>query len=270
MENKKLKSFKDLTVWQKAADLSVLIYETTEDFPKEEIYGITSQMRRASVSISSNIAEGFKRNHKKEKLQFYNIAYGSAAELESQIEIANKLNFLSLENYRNLLLLLTEISKMTDGLIKSLNSKSYILKPNDGVASLPIIMGLTLLILAVGVSITALGFTESFIVAGQKQSSEALFYAEAGARDALMKIIRNKNYSELSGYQIAFVSDGCTSNDGCAIITVSSGDGSALDPKIINSEGRGKNNIRKIRVEVIFDDSLNGEIKNANWQEVID
>lgn len=140
----------------------------------------------------------------------------------------------------------------------------------NGVASLPVIMGLTLLILAVGISITALGFTESFIVAGQKQSSEALFYAEAGARDALMKIIRNKNYSELSGYQIAFVSDGCTSNDGCATITVDSDDGSALTPKTVDSEGRVKNNVRKIRVEVIFDDSSNGEIKNANWTEITD
>ncbi len=66
MENKNLKSFKDLKVWQKAVDLATFIYKLTEKFPQSELYGTTNQMRRSSVSISSNIAEGFKRNHKKE------------------------------------------------------------------------------------------------------------------------------------------------------------------------------------------------------------
>lgn len=82
------KSFKDLIVWQKSRDLCVEIYFITEKFPKSELFGLTSQMRRASVSISSNIAEGYNRFHSGEKRQFTNIAYGSGSELESQLEIA--------------------------------------------------------------------------------------------------------------------------------------------------------------------------------------
>jgi len=82
------KSFKDLIVWQKSRDLAVKIYKITEYFPKSELYGLTSQMRRAVVSISSNIAESYHRFHSKEKQQFLSIAFGSGSELESQIEIA--------------------------------------------------------------------------------------------------------------------------------------------------------------------------------------
>lgn len=129
MENKQLKSFKDLTVWQKAVDLASLTYEITEKFPKSELYGLAHQMRRAAISISSNIAEGFKRHHKKEKLQFYNVAYGSAAELESQTEVACRLNFIGKEGGQKLNNSVREVSKMIDGLIKAVNKypKSYIL-----------------------------------------------------------------------------------------------------------------------------------------------
>ena len=129
MDKTQLKSFKDLSVWQKAVDLAVLTYSITDQFPKSELYGITNQMRRSAVSISSNIAEGFKRNHKKEKLQFYNIAYGSVAELESQIEVSRKLNFLHDDDYWKLNTSITEIGKMIDGLIKSQSKppESYIL-----------------------------------------------------------------------------------------------------------------------------------------------
>ncbi len=132
MENTKLKSFKDLMVWQKAVDLAVLVYSITEKFPKSELYGITNQMRRSAVSISSNIAEGFKRNHQKEKLQFYNVAYASTSELESQIEVSRKLNFLDNQDYQRLSASVVEVGKMIDGLIKSQNRnfpKSHILNP---------------------------------------------------------------------------------------------------------------------------------------------
>ncbi|MFA6494860.1 MAG: four helix bundle protein [Candidatus Paceibacterota bacterium] len=86
-----LKSFKDLLVWQKSIALSKEIYRITEHFPKSEIYGLSSQMRRASVSIPSNIAEGYKRKNTAEYLQFLSIANGSAAELETQITIARDL-----------------------------------------------------------------------------------------------------------------------------------------------------------------------------------
>jgi len=133
METKKLQSFKDLNVWQKSSDLATFVYKITEKFPKSELYGLTNQMRRAVISISSNITEGFKRNHKKEKLQFYSVTYSSTAELESQIEIAYKLDYLPEEDYKKLLSLITEVAKMTDILIKSVRKslppKFYILLP---------------------------------------------------------------------------------------------------------------------------------------------
>ncbi len=129
MEHKKLKSFRDLIVWEKSSDLSVLIYKITEKFSNSELYGLISQIRRSVISISSNITEGFKRNHNKEKLQSYNIAHGSVAELESQIKISYKLNFLNEENHNKLISSLIEIGKMKAGLIKSSRKspKSYIL-----------------------------------------------------------------------------------------------------------------------------------------------
>jgi len=94
-------SFKDLVVWQKSRDLAVKIYKTTESFPKAELYGLTNQMRRAVISISSNIAESYHRFHRKEKQQFLTIALSSGSELESQIEIAKTLypsvNFKDIE-----------------------------------------------------------------------------------------------------------------------------------------------------------------------------
>lgn len=147
-----IKSFKDLQVWQKSADLAVLVYKITEQFPRPELYGITSQMRRAAVSISSNFAEGFKRSHQKEKLQFYNIAYGSASELESQIEISKKLGFLSDSDYQALIVAVVEVAKMSSGLIKSLNTKYYILNSQKGFSLLELLIyvvliaGLTMII----------------------------------------------------------------------------------------------------------------------------
>lgn len=85
------KSFKDLIVWRKAKELAVAVYKLTDDFPKSEAYGLSSQMRRAVISISSNIAESYNRFHFKEKQQFLSIAYGSGSELESQIEIAREI-----------------------------------------------------------------------------------------------------------------------------------------------------------------------------------
>jgi len=104
------KSFKDLIVWQKSRDLAVVIYKLTEQFPKSELYGLTSQMRRAVISISSNIAESYHRFHKKEKQQFLATAFGSGSELESQIEIA-KVLFLNLD-YSEAENLLSEVMKI--------------------------------------------------------------------------------------------------------------------------------------------------------------
>ena len=87
----KTQSFRDLIVWQKSRDLAVAIYKLTDNFPKPELYGLTAQMRRAAISMSSNIAESYHRFHSKEKNQFLSVAFGSGSELESQIEVAKML-----------------------------------------------------------------------------------------------------------------------------------------------------------------------------------
>jgi len=89
------KGFRDLRVWQCGMELVEEVYRLTRDFPKEELYGLTSQLRRAAVSIPSNIAEGQTRKHVKEFLQFLSTAQGSLAEVQTQIELAGRLKYLS-------------------------------------------------------------------------------------------------------------------------------------------------------------------------------
>lgn len=90
----KIESYENLIVWQKSMDLVTAIYELTRQFPKEEVFGLTSQMRRAAVSIPSNIAEGSRRGSRKDFRNFLLIAYGSGAELETQIKIAKRLSYV--------------------------------------------------------------------------------------------------------------------------------------------------------------------------------
>ncbi len=116
-----MKSHKELSLYQKAMDFVTEIYLVTKSFPESEKYGLSSQMRRAAVSIPSNIAEGAARRTTKEFIQFLYIALGSSAELETQIEIAKRLNMINGTDKLNFMNY--EIMNMLSGLIKSLNSK---------------------------------------------------------------------------------------------------------------------------------------------------
>ncbi|MBM2817519.1 MAG: four helix bundle protein [Parcubacteria group bacterium] len=120
MQTKEINSYKDLIVWQKAMELVMSVYELTAHFPKEEIYGLSSQMKRSSVSIPSNIAEGRRRGTRKDYRQFLIVAYGSGAELETQIEIAKMLTLGKNINYDTINRLLEEVMKMLNKLISSL------------------------------------------------------------------------------------------------------------------------------------------------------
>jgi len=115
--------FKDLKIWQKAVDLSVKVYEITRNFPKDEVYGLTSQMRRSSVSIASNVAEGSGRNSKKEFEQFLSIAYGSCSELETQMIISERNGFITKEALSSIQEEILEIQKMNWALKRSLKTK---------------------------------------------------------------------------------------------------------------------------------------------------
>lgn len=114
----------ELKIWRKAIDLAVDIYRVTAEFPPEEKYGLTSQIRRASVSISSNIAEGAGRNSEKEFKHFLGIANGSSFELQTQLFISNKLSLINDKDLENLRLCIDELQKMNYGFQKMLSKKS--------------------------------------------------------------------------------------------------------------------------------------------------
>ena len=109
-------NLKELTIWKKAIDLTVEVYNITRSFPNEEKFGLISQLRRAAVSISSNIAEGAGRNSDKEFIHFIGIANGSAFEVQTQIIIAYRLKFIDKEASKLILDKLEEIQKMSRGL----------------------------------------------------------------------------------------------------------------------------------------------------------
>lgn len=118
-------SFKDLIVWRKSMELVAEVYCVTEKFPSSEQYGLVSQMRRSAVSIPSNIAEGRYRGTKKDFAQFLRIANGSGAELETQIEIARRLDLVNDKDIAKLSSLLLETMKMLNVMIRKLNPLSY-------------------------------------------------------------------------------------------------------------------------------------------------
>lgn len=117
-------SYKELTVWQRAMELAVGVYELTSNFPKEETYGLISQMRRSAVSIAANITEGKYRSTRKDFLQFLRIAYGSGVELETHIEIAKRVFREARFDYSKTDTLLEEVMKMLNVMIRKLNPGS--------------------------------------------------------------------------------------------------------------------------------------------------
>ena len=116
-----MNKFKDLLVWQKAIDLTEFVYLLTNQFPSEEKFGLTSQIRRCVVSVPSNIAEGAGRNSKNEFRHFLSIALGSSYELETQLILANRFNYILKEKLEEGLAKLDEVQRMITGLQKSLS-----------------------------------------------------------------------------------------------------------------------------------------------------
>ena len=116
----KIQTYRDLDIWNAGIKLVKEIYKLTEKFPKEEMYGLSIQMRRSAVSIPSNVAEGFRRYHNKEYRQFLYITLGSCAELETQITIAKELKYIRDQEEAALLEKLDHICRMTSNLIKKL------------------------------------------------------------------------------------------------------------------------------------------------------
>lgn len=124
-ESKKIKSFTDLNAWKEGHKLVLEVYKITKNFPKEEMFGLTTQIRRAVISVTSNIAEGFSRNSYKEKVQFYSMALGSLTEVQNQLLIARDIGYMTKEDFSRIAEITVVANKIINGLIKK--SKSIIL-----------------------------------------------------------------------------------------------------------------------------------------------
>ena len=122
MNKKKIRSFTDLDAWKEGHKLVLMVYRVTKTFPKEEIFGLSSQMRRCVVSITSNIAEGFSRQSYKEKIQFYSLALGSTTELQNQLLVARDVGYLSKKEFQKTAEQSVIVHKIVNGLIKSSRS----------------------------------------------------------------------------------------------------------------------------------------------------
>lgn len=120
-----MRDFKNIKAWQLADDLAVAVYAKTKSFPKEEIYGLIAQIRRAAVSIPTNISEGAYREHKREYLHFLFIARGSLGETRYLTHLSNRLGYLSKDNYEDLSRLEEETSKTLHGLIASVKKETH-------------------------------------------------------------------------------------------------------------------------------------------------
>ena len=119
----KSQSYRDLIAWQKALALVTEVYRLTESFPSHELYGLTSQIRRAAVSVVSNIAEGQARNSRREFLQFLSHAKGSLVEVETQLFVARNLNYVREQRIAAVLKQTDEVARLVSGLMKSLRLK---------------------------------------------------------------------------------------------------------------------------------------------------
>ena len=121
----KIKSFTDLNAWKEGHKLVLSIYKVSDDFPSKEMFGLISQMRRAAISITSNIAEGFSRNTSKDKCQFYLIAQGSLTELQNQLLISRDIGYLNNESFHEIANQTVIVNKLINGLkkIRSTNTR---------------------------------------------------------------------------------------------------------------------------------------------------
>lgn len=125
MEKTKISNFTDLNAWKEGHKLVLSIYKITKNFPREELFGLVSQMRRSAVSITSNIAEGFSRQSYKQKALFYAISLGSVTELQNQLLIAKDVNYINKKSFKEMSEQTIVVHKIINGLIKMSRSKHH-------------------------------------------------------------------------------------------------------------------------------------------------
>jgi len=124
VESSKIKDFTDLDAWKRSKQLGVAVYSQTKSFPATEVYSLTNQLRRAAVSVSSNVAEGFGRRSGADKIRFYNMAQTSVDEVRSQLYLALELEYLDEQELNNLQSIAVEVRKLISGLIRFLEKRN--------------------------------------------------------------------------------------------------------------------------------------------------
>lgn len=257
-----LQSYKELKVWQKSIDLVEEVYILTGKLPKEEIYCLTSQSRRAAISIPSNIAEGHRRKDLPEFIQFLRIADASSAELETQILILKrlypKLNYLVVDK------LLEEVQKMLNSMIKilddKLKAKSLKLKADRGAAALPTILLIGGIVVEIGIALAFIIFFLGQSIFGAKASSDAMAAARAGVQDELIQIVRNKDYTNPLPGKTYSVGTKST----VEVTTID--DPISNKPHIIST---GRSLAKNRRLEAIVDvNNFTGEVKIESIKEI--
>lgn len=122
-EKNRIKSFTDLSAWKEGHKLVLMTYRVTGNFPDKEKFGLVSQMQRCAISITSNVAEGFSRQGKKEKVQFYYISLSSISELQNQLLIARDVDYLNSKEFKKIAKQTTIVQKIINGLIKSIKNR---------------------------------------------------------------------------------------------------------------------------------------------------
>ncbi|MBU4360374.1 four helix bundle protein [Candidatus Parcubacteria bacterium] len=125
IKKQKIKKFTDLDAWKEGHELVLMIYKITKEFPKDELFGLVSQLRRCAVSITSNIAEGFSRQTYKDKSHFYSMALGSVTELQNQILIAKDVGYIDNKKFQEIANQSVKVHKIINGLIKMSKFKSH-------------------------------------------------------------------------------------------------------------------------------------------------
>ena len=256
-----IKKHQDLIVWQKAMDLVILTYGLTEKFPGHEKFGLVSQMRRSSISIPCNIAEGKRRGSRKDYGRFLTISYGSGAELETQIEISKRLGYITTEEQDDILKLQQEVMKMLSTIIKKLKSNSQNLQPPTSNLQPK---GFILLLSVLVVGTVALGIALSAVLLSTDshrtslavlQSNQARALADACAEQALEAIRTDDGFTGTGNLTLG--------EGSCSYTVTDLGD----ENRNIESTATVDNITRRVEVGI---DQIFTTINISAWTEVDD
>jgi len=274
-ETDKIKSFKDLNAWKEAHKLVIQIYKITSSFPQVEQFALVNQLRRAVVSITSNIAEGFSRASFKEKIQFYSMSLGSLTEVENQILVAKDVGYINQEEFIALQNQIIICNKLMNGLIKksrTLSIHTSYFKIHNSESGFITMLGALILMsvgLVVSVSVLLIGIGETKTALAIKQANQAIALANACSEEALQVVYTNAESGQLPpGLPY---SNGLTLGAGTCNYTISQVSGNDLK---ITATGTVESTIRKNQVLLtvtLYSEGppvVSASISVTSWQEV--